>query len=106
AVVEHVIGPPAARWSGRPLAELADVGAGDKAAPRADQDHRLHRRVGIPLVDRRDDAFGHTRRQRVDRWVIDGNDADPVRVFKTDQFTLAHVVSSGESVLYGSDEFI
>ena len=67
-----------ARWRRRrrPPAELADVGPGDKAAPGADQHHRLDRGIGVSLVDRRRDALRHPRRQRVHRRVVDRDDPD------------------------------
>ena len=90
AVVEHIIGPPSGRRRQRAPAELADIGAGDKAAPGADHHHRLDRRVGIALVDGRDDALRHARRQRVDRRVVDRDNPDPVDVLETDQLALSH----------------
>ncbi len=45
----------------RAVAEGADIGAGDKAAARADQHHRPNRRVGVAALDRLDDALGHPR---------------------------------------------
>ncbi len=67
----------------RPVgAKGANVGAGDKAAARADQYHRLDRRVGIAALDTLDDALGHARRQRVDRRVVNGDDTDPVDILK------------------------
>ena len=74
---------------GRP-AELPDVGAGDEAAPVADQHHRLYRRVGVAAVDRGGDAFGHAGREGIDRRVVDGNDPDPIDILETDQLAVAH----------------
>ena len=71
-------------------AELADVGAGDKAAPGADQHHRPDRRVGIAALDILDDALGHPGLQRVDRRVVDGDDADPVHVLEANQCAFGH----------------
>src|SRR4029077_20987122 len=64
------------------------VGAGDKAAPGTDQHHRLDLGVGVALVERRDDALRHPRRQRVDRRVVDGDDANVAILLETDQLAL------------------
>ncbi len=89
AVVEHVVGAPAGWRGGRP-AELADVGAGDKAAAGADQHHGLDRWVGIAAVDRTDDALRHAGRQRVDRRVVDRDDTNIAILLETDQLAFSH----------------
>jgi hypothetical protein len=89
ALVRDVIVAAGRRRGRRAPAELADVGAGDKAPARADQDHRLHRRIGVALVDRRRDALRHARRQGIHRRVVDGDDADIAVFLEFHQFALA-----------------
>ncbi len=60
----------------RRLAELADVGAGDEGAAGADQDDRLDRIVGDRRGHAAGDAVADVGGERVDRWRIDGQDAD------------------------------
>ncbi len=73
------------------LAELADVGPGDEAAPGADQHHRLHRRIGIALVDGRDDALGNPRAQGVHWRIVDSDHADAVFDVEPNQLLVVHV---------------
>ena len=89
ALVHHVVVAAAGRRRRRPPAELADIGAGDKAASGADQHHRLDRWVGVALVERRDDALRHARRQRVDRRVVDRDDPDLAVFLEADQLARA-----------------
>ena len=63
---------------GARLAELADVGAGDEAAAGADHHHRLDLGIGLALLQRLDDAVADAGAQRVDRRIVDGDDADAV----------------------------
>jgi hypothetical protein len=63
---------------GSRLAELADVGTGNEAAPCPDHDHRLDGRIGLAFLQRLHDAVADTGPQRVDGRVVDGDDADPV----------------------------
>ena len=93
ARVEDLVRPPS-RHRRRPVgAESADVGAGDKAAPGADQHHRPDQRVGVAALDILDDAFGHPGRQGVDRRVVDRDDADPVHILEAHQSAFRHVAS-------------
>ena len=71
-------------------AEGADVGAGDKAPSGADQHHRPDRRIGVAAFDILDDALGHARRERVDRRVVDLDDADPVDILEMNQSAFRH----------------
>ena len=89
ALVHHIVMAAAGRRRRRTLAELPDIGPGDKAAARADQHHRLDRGVGVALVERRDDALRHAGRHRVDRRVIDRDDPDLAILFKADQLARA-----------------
>ena len=90
ARIEHLVGALSRNRRWAPGAELADVGAGDKAPSGADQHHRLDRGVGIAALDILDDALGHARAQRVDRRVVDGDDADPFHILKANQCAFRH----------------
>jgi hypothetical protein len=91
ARIEDVV-HPLPRDRARPVrAELTNVGAGNEGAAGADQYHRFDRRVGVAALDTGDDALGHTRRQCVDRRIVDRDDADPVDRLETDQFAFRHV---------------
>ena len=96
ALVHHVVVRGGSAAAQPALAELADIGAGDKAAPGADQHHRLDRRVGIALVERSDDALRHPRRQRVHRRIVDGDDADIAVSF-------SKRTSSPSAIIFSSD---
>jgi hypothetical protein len=88
AVVEHV--GAAARGLRPRLAELPDVRAGDKAAPRADQHHGADIGIGIAALDAFDDPFAHTGSQRVHRRIVDGDHTDAVLDFESHHVRFAH----------------
>ena len=91
-IVEQIVAAPL-RWWAR-FVEAADVGAGDEAAPRADHDERLHVRIGVALLERLDDAFRHAWAKRVDRRVVDRDDADPVLDIVAYDWLVIHGASS------------
>ncbi len=62
ARVEHLVSALSRDGRRTARAELADVGAGDKAAAGADQHHRLDRRIGVAALDILDNALGHAGR--------------------------------------------
>jgi hypothetical protein len=66
------------------LAELIDIGTCDKSPARTTNQDRL---AGVLLggIDSSLNACSHRLRQRVDRWVIDCNDANSVRDFVADR---------------------
>jgi hypothetical protein len=88
--IEDLVRTPARDRRRAVGAELADVGAGDEAAPGADQHHRLDRRVGVAALDMLDDALGHPRAQRIDGRVVNCDDPDPIHIFETNQLVFRH----------------
>ena len=75
--VQHVVGAFPDRRALAAGAETADVGTGDEAAAVAHQHHGLDRRDRRCAVFREcDDALGHPRAERVDRRIVDDDDAD------------------------------
>ena len=58
------------------LAEFLDVSAGDERPAAADQNPAFDRIVVSDLLDGRRNAFRHAGAERVDRRVVDGDDAD------------------------------
>ena len=60
----------------RRFAEFGDVGPGEEGAPGADQHHCLDRRVAGELAKTVDQGATHGDAQRIDRWIVDGDDAD------------------------------
>ncbi len=69
----------------RPLAELADVGARDEGTARAGDHDGFHARIGLGLVERRDQADPHGVPQGIDRRVVDRDDADIAVAAVTDK---------------------
>ena len=88
SAVQHI--EAGARQYRARLAELTDIRPGYKTATGADQDHRLHIRIGIALVNGGDDALTHARPQCIDRWIVDGNYAHAVFNIKPHDFSFAH----------------
>ena len=82
--IHDVIGPLADRHALAVGVEAADIGTGDEAAAIAHQHHRLDRRIGVRAVQAFDDALGDTRPERIDRRIIDDDDADVAVFLKTD----------------------
>jgi hypothetical protein len=74
AILDHVDDLRQPGGCGLGGAELADVGAGEEGLALADDDHRLHRLVGIRLPDRRDQPLAHRVAERVHRRVVRGDD--------------------------------
>ena len=60
------------------LLEDGDVRAGDERRAGADQDHGVGARILAGTLDRLADRFGHAGAQGIHRWVVDGEDGDPV----------------------------
>src|SRR5215469_9492464 len=94
AGVEDLMGPATLYRRRAARAEGADVGAGDKAPASAYQHHRLDRRVGVAALDILDDPLGHAGRERVDRRVVDRDDANPVHILEVNQCAFGHILSS------------
>ena len=69
------------------LAELVDIGPAAKDLARSGEDDSLDRRVARKLLDRGDDALGHARPERVDRRIIDRDDANVAIFRQLDQIT-------------------
>ena len=78
------------RWALRRFAEFRDIGAGDKCPPGAVNNYCLDRSVTTRISKTIANAFAHGLRQRVDGWVVDGNDCDPTMPGQRDCF--AHPV--------------
>ena len=82
--VEHIVNALTQRQPGTIRSKGADVGAGDEAAPRADQHHGLDRRIGVAARDALLDALGHARPERIHRRIVHGDDADVALAFQAD----------------------
>ncbi len=67
----------------RRLAELGDVGTGDKRSPFANDQYGL-RRVRLRSRERIVDPLPDCMRQGVDRGIVDGNHADIIDELVTD----------------------
>ena len=65
------------------LAELADVGAGGERATRPGEHHGLYGRI-FDLLERIDQPGAHRVLERVDRWILDGDDCDVVVALEID----------------------
>src|SRR5262245_47837542 len=70
----------------RLLFQLLDVGACNKGPAGADQNHGTDGLIARSPLDRRRNAFRHTRTQRVDGRIIDRDDADAVFHIEFDKF--------------------
>ena len=66
-------------------AEDLDVGARDERRAGADQDHRIDIGVGASARDRGLDAFKHSRSERIDRRIVDGENGDAILDFVTNE---------------------
>ena len=55
--------------------ERRDIRAGDERASGAEQDDARHGRIAIGRVQGREQPFDDSRRERVDRWIVDKNNA-------------------------------
>ena len=58
------------------LAELADVGAGDEGAARAEEDDGVDSGVGVEGFGGVPEGLAEGQGERVDRRVVDGDDGD------------------------------
>ena len=70
------------------LAELADIGARDEGAPAADDDHGADAGIVDSPGQALDQPLAHPLGERVDGWIVDGDDADAALLFEADE--LAH----------------
>src|SRR5215471_3386633 len=68
------------------LAKLLDVRAGDERTAAANQHGRMQVGVGFQFANGFSDALRHTRTERVDRRIIDGNDRDVSGLCELHQF--------------------
>ena len=60
----------------------------------AHQDHRLDRRVSVGRTKTFDDPFGNSRTERIDRRIVDDDDADIAVFLKADHGIVGHGGSS------------
>src|SRR5215472_1689573 len=72
--------------SGSNLAEFLDIGAGNKGAAATDQYRGAYVWVFVNLLNRIGNAFGDSRAEGINWWIVDGNDSDIVISGKLDQF--------------------
>lgn len=72
--------------AGHDFSELVDICSCDESGACADNYDSLDRVVGAGVVNRRFDAFGNARRQRVHRWIIDSDDGNLIRGGIADEF--------------------
>ncbi len=68
------------------LAELGDVGAGDKGAAAAGQDDRIYFRIGDGALDAIENAAADGGAQRVHGRTVDRDDGNDVTTFELDHF--------------------
>ena len=68
------------------LAHLFDVRARDEFAAMADQHHGFYVRVRVALGHAFRHAFRYAGAQGIDRWIIDGDDADGAALLETNEF--------------------
>src|SRR5271166_2551819 len=76
AGIKYIIGSLPDRSALAAGAEAADVSTGDEAAAVAHQDQRFEGRVRVRGVQALDDALRNPRAERVDRRIVNYDDAD------------------------------
>ena len=81
----------------RDRVKALEIGAGNEGRAVTDQHDGVDAVVGLGTLDRVADLFTHAFRERVDRWVVDGDHGHPAPDFSANELGHVQMIASDGS---------